>query len=173
MLLSRVLTLAGLASTAVASGATIIAAMDSISNSTKALNKTIASWDGRVLGVCGITVKSTQLLLDIKNGTEVAHASANLTFNEAVQVASATTSLATVVNSTLTTIIKAKSKFDKLLLTPVIHVTLELQKNATDEFSAAVIEKVPKSLQGTAKGLVKPIAEAFDKAIKKYSSTKK
>jgi hypothetical protein len=173
MLLSKVFALAGLASTALASGASIIAAMDSISNSTKALNKTIASWDGRVLGVCPIVVKSTQLLLDIKNGTEVAHASANLTFSEAVQVASATTSLATVVNSTLTTIIKAKSKFDKLLLSPVILVTLELQKGATDDFSAAVIEKVPASLQATAKGLVKPISDAFSKAIDKYSLIKK
>ncbi|KAI5463611.1 antigenic cell wall galactomannoprotein-like protein [Mariannaea sp. PMI_226] len=173
MLLSKALAFAGLATTAAASGASIVSAMDAISNATKALNKTVASWDGLILGTAPIIVRSTQLLIEIKNGTEVAQASANLTFAEALQVAGATQSLSTVVNSTLTTIINAKHKFDRLLLSPIILLNLHLQKDATDDFSAAVIEKVPAALQETAKGLVKPISDSFDNAISKYKLFKK
>lgn len=169
MHLPKALTLFNLASTALASGATILSAMSTITNTTKSLNKTISSWDGRLLGIAPISVKSAQLLLDIVNGTSIANASSPLTFAEAAQVASATTELAAVVNGTLDTIVQAKPKFDKLLLTPVILIDLQLQRDASEDFAATVVDKVPASLRDTAEGLVEPIDEAFGRAVGKFS----
>jgi hypothetical protein len=47
---------------------------------------------------------------------------------------------------------------------------LELQRDLTEDFSDAVIAKVPDELQANAKELVKGIGESFEKAIKTYSS---
>lgn len=71
---------------------------------------------------------------------------------------------------TLETVIRAKPDFDRLLLRPVILLNLELQRDLTEDFSDAVIAKVPDELQANAKELVKGIGESFEKAIKTYSS---
>ncbi|KPM34109.1 hypothetical protein AK830_g12463 [Neonectria ditissima] len=169
MRLSHMLGLASLATTAAASGASIIASMATITNTSIALNTSVATWDGGLLGTIPIVVKSTQLLVDIKNGTATANASNPLSAAEAAQVAQATTQLAGVVEDVLATIVRAKRKFDKLLLSPAILLNLELQNNATQEFSEAVVAKVPKDLQAFAKTLIEPIQNAFDAAIKKYA----
>jgi hypothetical protein len=152
----------------VADGAGIVASIDTISTDTLALNETVSSWKGGLLGTIPIIAKSTSLLENIKKGTKVASASANLTLIEAIQVAQATQALAADVNSTLETIISAENKFDHLLLGPVILLNLKLEKDATQDFSSAVITKVPASLQPVATRLVEGIITGFDKAIETY-----
>lgn len=169
MLFSKLFALANLATTALASGASIIAAMDTISATTVDLDTTtVAGWNGNIFGTVPIVIKSTQLLIDIGNGTNTAKASDVLSITEAIQVALATNELGGVVEAALDTIVAAKSKFDKLLLSPVILLNLHLQKKATQDFSSAVIDKVPESLQAVAETLVQGIIDAFDAAIEKY-----
>ncbi len=84
-------------------------------------------------------------------------------------MAGRTITLASSVNSTITAIVAAKSKFDKLLLSPVILLNLELEKSATDDLSAAIIEKVPTELQAIAQTLVDGIDASFDQSIAAYN----
>ncbi|KAI9158079.1 Cell wall mannoprotein 1 [Paramyrothecium foliicola] len=166
--LLKTLLLTALPSLVISDGASIIASIDTISTDTLALNETVSSWNGGLLGTLPIIIKSTSLLENIKKGTEVASASANLTLIEAIQVAQATRALAADVNSTLETIIAAEGKFDRLLLGPVILLNLKLEKDATEDFSGAVTQKVPESLRGVAELVVRGILQGFDKAIDVY-----
>ena len=163
-----VLSLAALASGALASGDSIEAAINTIDESTLGLNEHVANWDGKLFGTLPVIKDSAELLSDINKGKKVASESEALDFGETIQVAGATMKLATDVNTTLETVIQAKPKFDKLLLSPIILANLKLEQHATDKFSAAVVEKVPQELQETAKQLVAGIAESFDKAIDVY-----
>ncbi|KAF4978631.1 hypothetical protein FZEAL_5034 [Fusarium zealandicum] len=164
-----ILPFVALAGTALASGDTISAAINNIANATIALNKTITDWPRTLIGTLPIITKSTTLLAEIHKGTKVARKSAPLSVDEALQVAQATIQLGSDVNTTLETVIRAKSDFDRLLLSPVILLNLELQRDATEDFSQAIIDKVPEALQGNAEALVKGIDASFEKAINKYS----
>ncbi|RMJ14830.1 hypothetical protein CDV36_005495 [Fusarium kuroshium] len=165
-----ILPVLALAGSALASGATIVAAINEIGNATLSLNKTIADWPKTLIGTLPIITKSTILLAEIHNGTKTARASRPLSLDETIAVAQATTKLGGQVNMTLETVIRAKPDFDRLLLRPVILLNLELQRDLTEDFSDAVIDKVPDELQANAKELVKGIGESFEKAIKTYSS---
>ena len=161
-----------LATTVLADGAAIIAAMTTISDATIKLNTTVADFAGGLIGLAEtvpLLIESTTLLKDINDGTKVASSSANLTLAETIAVAGATSDLVKVVQSSLQTIIDTKPKFDHLLvISPVILINLEQQKSATDKFSAAVISKVPEALQIVAQGLIAPVDTAFDNAIAQY-----
>ena len=169
MLVAKVLSLAVLAGTAVADGDSILAAIDLISNDTRGLQAEVNSWDGGLLGALPIVVKSTTLLNNINDGTDVAKASAPLTTAEAIRIASATLNLVSTVNETLGTIVATKPKFDELFLGPVILLNLKLEQSASNDFSRAVVEKVPAALQPTAAQLTKQIDDAFVSAIDVYN----
>jgi hypothetical protein len=169
------LPLALLISKALADGAAIVAAMTTISDATIALNNTVASFPSNpladLLDVGPLLTDSITLLNDINAATHTAQSSANLTVLEAISVAQSTLSLASTVESTLNTIIAAKSKFDKLLVvSPVILLNLKEEKAATDKFGTAVTSKVPAALQATASSLLTPIDDAFTNAIGIYES---
>jgi hypothetical protein len=85
-MLLKLFPLALFASTALASGATILAAIDKISNDTLELQSTVAAWSGDLLGVLPIVAVSTQLLEDINSGTQTAESSANLTLTELISI---------------------------------------------------------------------------------------
>ncbi|KAF4448756.1 Cell wall galactomannoprotein [Fusarium austroafricanum] len=163
------LPLVALAGSAFASGDSISTAIDSISNATLALNHTIATWPQTLLGALPITTKSTLLALEIHKGTVIARESGPLSLDETLQVAKATSELSSDVELTINTIIATKPNFDRLQISPVILLNLELQRGLSADFSAAVIEKVPKELQGNAKQLVAGIDASFARAIKKFS----
>jgi hypothetical protein len=161
------LPLAALSTTVLADGASIMAAMGTIANATTALNSSITSFraDGDPLKLLPILVEATSLLSDINSGTKTAKRSANLTTDEAFSVAGTTLSLVTVVQTTLANIVGGEKLFADELVAPIIYLNLVQEKSATDEFSAAVISKVPGPLQPTAQSLVAPIDTAFTSAI--------
>lgn len=161
------LPLAALTSSVLADGASITAALGSISNATTALNSSITSFraDGDPLKLIPVLLQSTTLLSDINDGTKTATSSANLTTDEALTVAGATLSLVSTVQSTLDNIVAGKQLFALELVGPVIYLNLEQQQSATDKFSAAVIAKVPAELQSTAQIIIAPIDAAFTAAI--------
>jgi len=164
--------LAFLATTVLADGASILAALSQIQNSTIALNQTVSEFQPGLAGlaeVLPLLSASTTLLTDINHATKVASDSANLTDAEAIGVAGATQSLSSAVNSTLENVIKTKPKYDTLLVvSPVVLLNLKLEKDATDKFGDAVVEKVPVGLQGIAKQLLAPIDDSFEEAIAVY-----
>ncbi|KAM0500826.1 hypothetical protein ACHAP8_004543 [Fusarium lateritium] len=155
---------------AFASGDIISTAIDNISNATLALDKSVTNWPQTLVGTLPITTKSTLLLTAIHDGTLAARKSEALSVDETLQVAKATSELTKDVSATIETIIAAKPKFDKLMVSPVILLNLKLQRALSADFSEAVLAKVPKDLQANAKALVQGIDESFAKAIKKYSS---
>ncbi|KAF6843140.1 antigenic cell wall [Colletotrichum musicola] len=162
--------LLGLFATSVlADGAAIVAAMDEIAAQNTELGDTVASWDGGLFGTLPIIIDSTKLLIKINEASKVAEESEPLNLIEAITVAQSTQKLAGGVETTLGNVVDAKPKFDRLLLSPVILLNLKQEKSATDKFSAAVIEKVPEALQGAAKTLVGQIETAFNNAIDTYS----
>ncbi|KAK4089265.1 hypothetical protein Purlil1_6254 [Purpureocillium lilacinum] len=165
MLVSNML----LTGVALADGKAIVSAINTIKADTVDLGNHAASFKGDIIGVIPIAVGSLHLLDDIKKGTKTADASQPLTTPEALDLAGATGDLATQVNKTLTAIIAAKPKFDKLLVvSPIILLNLEQQQKATKDFSAKVVSKVPTELQAIAQALIKPIDDGFAQAIDKY-----
>ncbi|PNY29126.1 Uncharacterized protein TCAP_00951 [Tolypocladium capitatum] len=173
MLLANVLPVVALAATTVlADGKAITAAMATIKADTVQLGASVSSLAGDlldVLTVLPIAGESLGLLADIKKGAEVADKSAPLTQDEALGLASVTVDLAAQVNKTLEILIAAKPKFDGLLVvSPIIFLNLEAQREATTDFGNKVVAKVPKDLQAIAKGLMQPIDDGFNEVIAAY-----
>ncbi|KAJ9161737.1 hypothetical protein NKR19_g1980 [Coniochaeta hoffmannii] len=162
--------LALVASTVTASGATISDAIGVINTVTLELQSKVAGWKGPpdLLGTLPIIAVSTELLKDINNATKTAKASAPLDALEALTVAIAINNLSGSVNSTISTIIARKRDFDKLLLSPVILLNLELEKDATDRLGVALADKVPEELKGAAATLQATIDGYFDNGINAY-----
>lgn len=165
----HVFALASLAATALAEGAAIVAALDTISDDTVTLNDTVTSWSGDLFGALPITVKSTSLLIDINKGIETADDSEALTDLETFNVAVTVANLINDTNTTLTNFINAKPKFDKLLLSPVIYLTLSSQKDASSKLSAAIAAKVPETFTDAAETLGAQLDASFDVALSAYS----
>jgi hypothetical protein len=155
--------------TALADGAAITAALNVITSDTATLNETVASWSGDLLGALPITVQSTSLLVDINKGTEVANDSGALNDTETLSIAVTTVDLISDTNSTLAEIVAAKPKFDKLLLGPIIYLTLSSQKDASGKLSAAIAAKVPAAYETVAEALGAQLDAAFDEALAAYS----
>lgn len=166
---SLLATLGFLAITVCADGASIVAAINKVTDDTANLNNTVLAWQGDLLGLIPIVSDSQTLLNDINAGTKTAQASSNLTVLESIGVYTATLALSSAVNQTLITIEETKPKFDDLLLvSPVILANLKEEKQASDQFSAAIISKVPTDLQPIANNVVAGIDAEFDQAIAIY-----
>lgn len=155
-------------STVLADGAAIADAISAIQNATQELTTTVASWNGGILGAIPIVSESTSLLTAINQATATAKQSANLSDIEAVTVGLGIITLVTDVNSSLTTIIAAKPKFDETLLSGVVLLNLALEKSASTDFSDAVIEKLPDTFVSTGETLSGEITASFDQAIDVY-----
>ncbi|KAK5657842.1 hypothetical protein OQA88_2915 [Cercophora sp. LCS_1] len=149
-------------------GQAIVESLNTVNDKTLQLGKAVTNWNGKLFSALPIVKVSADVLASIQKGTKATKKSEPLDFLGALGVAEATTKLAVSVNSSLTTLIDAKPKFDKLLLSPVILTTLGVQKKATTEMSAAIIEKVPAELREIAGELVKPIDASFELAIDAY-----
>lgn len=157
------------ASGVLADGAAIVSAISAIQNATIALNDTVAAWEGGILSAIPIIAESTSLLSAIKKGTATAKQSANLSDIEAFTVGVDTISLVNDVNSSLTTIIAAKPRFDRNLLSGIVLLNLEQEKSASADFSDAVVSKLPATFVSTGQILASQIAAAFAEAIDVYS----
>ncbi|KAK4145960.1 hydrophobic surface binding protein A-domain-containing protein [Dichotomopilus funicola] len=149
---------------------TIVDALTSVNQTTVKFGNVIVNWNGGLLGTVPVLAESTALLVTVKKGTSIAEHSEPLDNDGALAVAGTTQSLVASVNTTLTTLIEARPKFDKLLLTPIIVLNLKIQRDATADLSEAIIAKVPEALQAIAKNLVAPIDQSFATAIDAYEA---
>lgn len=170
LLKSFLLPIASLVGFVAADGAAIVAAMTKVAHQSVTLNDTVASWNGDVFDLLPILIDSTKLLEDIHSATSTAKASANLTINEGFAVAKETTALSSIVKCTLATIVSKKGDFAHLFLQLAILLELKTEKSATDNFAAAVTEKLPAELQSVAPSLIAPIDAAFNSAIADYEA---
>ncbi|CAN8097619.1 unnamed protein product [Discula destructiva] len=153
------------ASSVLADGAAITAAIATIQNATLDLTATVASWNGDLLGAIPIVTHSASVLHTINEATGTAKESATLSNPEAISVGGGIISLGTVVNASLATIVAAKPKFDESLLTGVVLLNLNLEKAASAGFSKAVIDKLPATFVTTAQTLAGQITASFNQAI--------
>lgn len=158
-----------LAAQALADAKAIVDALATIDATTVKLGAAVNKWNGDLFGSLPIVSESTTLLVQTKKGTKAAEGSEALDFYGTLDVAKATNNLVKSVNATMTALIGAKPKFDKLKMSPIIFLTLEIQQGATTDMSNAIIAKVPVQLQDLAKDIVKPIDESFKKAIDVYN----
>lgn len=149
---------------------TIVDALTNVNKTTVKFGNVIANWNGGLLGSVPIVAESTALLVTVKKGESIAEHSEPLDNDGALAVAGTTQSLVTSVNTTLTNLIEARPKFQKLLLSPVIVLNLKIQRAATAGLSEAIVAKVPEALQDIAKNLVAPIDQSFATAIEAYQS---
>lgn len=159
---------AALAGSVLGDGNTIRNAMRTVSRDTVALGDAVSSWSGGPLGVLPIAGKAGGLLVALKLGAKTAKESTPLSIEEAVDVYTATQDLSSAVNKTLNALVEARPKFDQLLVTPVILITLDIQRGAANDFSNRVVEKVPENLQSTARTLVRSIDEDFARVVDAY-----
>ncbi len=166
MKLTTLLTPLTLITLASADAAAIADSLRAVNTATLELQSTVAKWKGTLLTSLPIIKESAELLIATKKGTKAAKSTdKTLEFLEVLGVAELTINLATSVNATMTTLIQAKPKFDRLKMGPLILVNLGIQKKATEEMSTAIAEKVPEELRELAGELVKPIEDAFEIAI--------
>lgn len=165
MKLTTLLPALSLLGPALADGAAIVAALATVGESTTKLGNSVTGWKGDILGTLPIVAESTALLIHVKKGTDTAEDSEPLDLAATLDVAVATGELVKSVNATMSALIGAKGRFDKLFMSPLIFVNLGLQKRATTEMSEAIISKVPVELQELAGSLVAPIDASFELAI--------
>ena len=119
----KLFTVLTLATSVLAGAAEIKASIETIDQMTVELGDTVEEYSNGIIGglidLIPITTQSTKLLNEIEDGTEVAEASEPLTFDEALDIASATGQLANDVEDTLNTIVATKPKFDKYLIVKI------------------------------------------------------
>ncbi|KAL2264113.1 hypothetical protein VTK26DRAFT_1982 [Humicola hyalothermophila] len=168
MKLTALLAPLALAGAAAADSAAIVAAVNAAAEGTTALGAAVSNWKGDLLGTLPIVTESTALLVTVKKGARTAEESDEMDFYGVLDVAHAVTDLTGVVNATLTALVDAKPKFDRLLMSPLIFATLELQKRATGEMSEAIVAKVPEQLQDLARDIAQPIDASFELALDEY-----
>lgn len=152
----------------IADGISINGAITAIQNATSVLSNTFANWNGDILSAIPIFTESTSLLKTIDEGISIAKASPVLSETEAITVGLATTTLSTTINALLVVVVDAKTKFDRVLLTPIALLNLEQEKIASSLFSSAVIGKLPKGSVATGQQLFAQITTAFDITIGSY-----
>ncbi|CAK7275472.1 hypothetical protein SEPCBS119000_006710 [Sporothrix epigloea] len=174
MLITSLLRVAGglaCATLVAGDGATIFDALSNVHSETKELQSKVENWNGDLLGAVPIATQSEYVLSSINDATDTAKDSQPLTAKEALDIASAVTTLATSVNGTMTAIINAYDDFKHLYIASIVLSNLETQKSASSEMSNAIIEKVPTPLQAIARKLAAPVDASFDQAIDVFSSS--
>lgn len=137
-----------------------------VSTETVAFNQTVANWWGGPLGLIPIIAKNNELLNTVKDGTKKAQASDPLDFNTALEVAQDTIDLSNVLKSTVDSLIRQKPKFSiYLIVNAIIKDSLQKQKAATADLSAAIVSKVPDDLKDVANSLIGDVNKQFDRGI--------
>jgi hypothetical protein len=162
--------LLGVLAVSVVAENTIAPVLKTITQDVIALNNTLASYSGDEEGLAAILDKSNTLLDDIKSGTETAKASPPLSFEDTLDLADLTATLAAYSTDNIDTLIAIKPKLAVNPATiPITRSVLVGLKDATQDFSAAIIQKLPLELEPVAQKLVDRIDADFERGIDAYS----
>lgn len=152
-----------------ADGTAIVSAVTSIQSATNGFTAAVAGWTGDAVSAIPIITQSTAALAAINRGTTSALLSNTLTTTEATGVGTAIVALVGSIKTSLDTLVASKPKFDKILLSPSVILTLEQEKAEYSAFSASVFSKFPDAFAATGQQLAAQITAEFDGAISSYS----
>ncbi|QIW99031.1 hypothetical protein AMS68_004549 [Peltaster fructicola] len=170
MLFKSLAALSVLAATVAADGASIQAALAAVDKQALTLDSSVKQFDGSsAVAAFPVLINTLQLQSTIQSGTATAKNSSALSNDEAIALVAPVQQLAKDTNTTLTDIINKYQDFNKNNLAAIVKSNLQSSKQDSDDFSAAIIAKVPQALQSTAQSIAAPIDQAFANAIAVYS----
>lgn len=159
------LALIALASPVFGDAASISAAFQDIADVALSIKTTVEEWNGGLLGTFPIITGATNLVTTIQKSTDTVEASEVLSEDEALEIAGSTADLITTTLPTLDTVVAAKPKFDKLLLGPVIYLSLTVQKSEITKLGEAVTSKLPEIFVPIAEDLLNELFAKYYEAI--------
>jgi hypothetical protein len=132
------------------------------------LHKAIKAYDGGPIKP--VQQASNELISTIKQGTEEAKASSDLTFNEAISLSKPVQDLIGKVEATIGDLVSKKQLAVEACAGQLVLKTLKQQKAASEALAAAITSKVPQGAQQLASRLASGIADAIQKGIDAYKN---
>ncbi|KAA8642018.1 hypothetical protein EYZ11_003946 [Aspergillus tanneri] len=155
----------------------VVDAVHKIADQMKALNTTVTSYDGGLLGTVTalkIEFKCITLSHDLKNAISTTESSPNFTDTESLSVSTSFLDLQPQIYSTLDNIVSKKPQFDNGLLgigslSFLVKHNLEEEKDLSAKLGSAVAAKLREPYASLAPTINKGIAEKFAAAIKVFS----
>jgi hypothetical protein len=157
-------------------GASIDAAIQTVSTKIVTLNETVTSFESGLLGTftaLKILGQSADLDGSIKDATRTAEHSAALSDAESETVATSVLLLAQTVYGVLDNIVAKKPEFDKAILGVfsgafLVKGTLEKLQTSTNNFGDALTPKLTEQFQQLAPIVLGQINDRFDQALEVY-----
>ncbi|KAK2609364.1 hypothetical protein QQS21_002145 [Conoideocrella luteorostrata] len=158
-------------------GESITAALETISKQLVTVNNTLNTFNGGLAGTktaLQIQGQVVTLQKDIDGATATSSKSAALNDEESASVAVSINSLTHDIFDVLDNITRKKPQFDKAILgiasaSFLVKSDLQHLQKATDEFGAALTEKLVKSIKDVAPLLISSIDFRFQRALKVYA----
>lgn len=155
----------------------INASLDKITQSLVALNNTLNTFNGGLVGTfVALQIQNQALGLerDIDAAAGTASQSAPLSDTESASVAFAITALTRNIYDVLDNIVRKKPQFDRAILgigsaSGLVRSDLQNLQTATDKFGAALTEKFVPAVKNLAPLLISAIDHHFEEALKVYS----
>ncbi|KZZ94306.1 Cell wall galactomannoprotein [Moelleriella libera RCEF 2490] len=155
----------------------INASLDKITQSLVALNNTLNTFNGGLVGTfVALQIQNQALGLerDIDAAAGTASQSAPLSDTESASVAFAITALTRNIYDVLDNIVRKKPQFDRAILgigsaSGLVRSDLQNLQSATDKFGAALTEKFVPAVKNLAPLLISAIDHHFEEALKVYS----
>lgn len=151
-------------------GSSVLASIYRITQTTIDFDKTVASWDGGMLGALSILVKASNLINDTNAGAATAEAAGILNMSEAEEICVASQDFANLVGRAIDTAIVAKPKFQNIPLVGNPAVVAFLHKLRNAEFSKAICAKMPADMHAVSNSIVKQIEHHLDRGISAFES---
>lgn len=144
--------------------------IEQIQDQTVEMASIVGDWNGDVLEAAKIQGAADSIITAIEDGTETATKLPEKMKNrEAIKVKRATKELLGHIKTSLGTITGRKLEFEDAGLTSAMIDNIEDTKRATQDFIAAIMDKL-KSGKGIARRLGEKISAAFDAAIADLST---
>ena len=158
-------------------GSAVVAAVAKISDQTEALNSTVSSYDGGILGtLTALKIETEAIGLNnaLRSAISTTKHSANFTDAESLSVATAFLNLVPVVQSTLDNIVSKKPDFDTGLLgiasiSFLVKDNLETEQQLSLKLGQEVEKKLTAVYAAIAPLVLDEIDGAFTAAIDAYS----
>lgn len=136
-----------------------------IQDQTVEMASIVGDWNGDVLEAIKIQGAADSIVTAIQDGTKTAtNLPKKMRNSEAMKVKRATKELLKHIKSSLGTITGRKLEFEEAGLTSAMIDNIEDTKKATEDFIAAIVDKL-KTGKGIARRLGKKINAAFDAAL--------
>jgi hypothetical protein len=142
-----------------------------------AINSEVVAFDNDVLAISStpdtdlLTAAAQAVVDQLNNSTAIVTDTAAVSVLDAINLVSDSNTLTNSVNKTITDLIAAKPAFDAAGASGEVLSQLEDQKTASQAFIAAVVSKVPDSVQSIANSQAQNVIAALDTGITAFGGT--